>query len=164
MYMTCSTPGKSLADHIAGQQIFGVVAPVVDDAAHQIAVGIERAVAGLAHAQRVEREVAAIGRQAGLEAGDEAAAVVEIRLQLGPKLGRDRDVVGQDQHLVRRQIALGVEDLELVAGLVQHAVAPLIAPGWSRSMGLRKASGVKTPMSLTALAPRHQGSFSSTDA
>jgi hypothetical protein len=61
---------QAFAHDLARQQVLGIVAALVDHAAHQVAVSVERAVADFAHAQRVEGEVAAVGRQAGLEAGD----------------------------------------------------------------------------------------------
>ena len=107
---------RALCTQIVDVVAFGEVA-----APHQVAMSINRAVAGLADAPGGQREVGQVGRQAGLERGDQFAAPGQVVGYLARQALVERYGVGQDQQAVAVPIGLAVDNIELVAALLQHA-------------------------------------------
>ena len=83
-------------------------------------VRAERRISDELNAQRRQRKVAAFRGQAGFVGRDQAAALVEVVLNFARQGFIQTDRVGQDEHLIRCEITVRIEHIELVPAFLEH--------------------------------------------
>ena len=95
---------------------------IVDLLSGQHEVRLELGVAHVLQPELLQSEGRPPGVQPGLVGGDDRSAAREECLHLGREPIVERDLVGEDEHLVPAQVALGINVVELVLGLDEHVV------------------------------------------